>query len=193
MGRAKRRRIQLRREQPVQRVRIYYPSGASWELEGIWIGPMQLEGETAICIQAGSAAHLLDPRGVCINADTGEVLYNPRMQAQITPWVIEWLREHPEWPAQAEIPGVIVPQQAFNLADLGRPARSGLPVGTRVEKVNTEPGDAHQDGDTGTVVGSIEDPQEGVHYSVEWDDLPGMPVAIAGHRVRAIPGGNDAD
>lgn len=79
------------------------------------------------------------------------------------------------------------------------------PRGTRVRKVNTEPGDTHQDGAQGTIVGAlgpataaqraeiiIELSKKGINGDVEyiywvvWDDLPGIPVAITDNRIKPI-------
>ena len=75
------------------------------------------------------------------------------------------------------------------------------PRGTRVKKIMSQPGDSHQDGASGTIVGALgpisasqraelimggmsEDVE--CIYWVEWDDLPGIPVAIADFRVEPI-------
>ena len=79
------------------------------------------------------------------------------------------------------------------------------PRGTRVRKVNTKPGDAHQDGALGTIVGAlgpvtgwqraeliIELAKQGIDgdveyfYWVEWDDIPGIPVGIADNRIEPV-------
>jgi len=79
------------------------------------------------------------------------------------------------------------------------------PKGTRVRKVNTKPGDSHQDGAQGTIVGALgpaspsqraelilELAKKGLNgdieyiYWVEWDDMPGIPVAIADCRIEPI-------
>jgi len=79
------------------------------------------------------------------------------------------------------------------------------PKGTRVSKVNTEPGDTHQDGALGTIVGALGPvtgwqraeliiilAKKGVDgdveyfYWVEWDDRPGIPVGIADYRIEPI-------
>jgi len=79
------------------------------------------------------------------------------------------------------------------------------PRGTRIRKVNTEPGDTHQDGALGTIVGAlgpttasqraeliIELTKQGIDgdveyfYWVEWDDIPGIPVGIADTRIEPI-------
>lgn len=75
--------------------------------------------------------------------------------------------------------------------------------GTRVEKTNSEPGDTHQDGAMGTIVGALGPAQPALRaailaggkmkqdvvfiYWVEWDDLPGMPVAIVDYRIKPLP------
>jgi hypothetical protein len=68
------------------------------------------------------------------------------------------------------------------------------PPGTRVQKTHSRPDDGHQDGALGRVcvhpelgthaVGPI--PDGGWGYFVEWDDLPGIPVIIAGHRILVV-------
>ena len=75
------------------------------------------------------------------------------------------------------------------------------PKGTRVRKISSKPGDTHQDGALGTIVGAwgplsagqraeliIELAKKGAEdiecmYWVEWDDMPGIPVAIADCRI----------
>jgi len=80
------------------------------------------------------------------------------------------------------------------------------PRGTRVRKIHSEPKDAHRDGALGTLVGAlgpapaspemaeflmglarkgIEEGGEYVYW-IEWDDLPGIPVAIADYRIEPI-------
>ena len=89
--------------------------------------------------------------------------------------------------------------------------RGEWPKGTRVRKTHTEPGDAHQDGALGTIVGAlavgasaspeqaefiINLARQGIDreveyiYWVEWDDMPGIPVAIADYRIEPIKKGN---
>ena len=79
------------------------------------------------------------------------------------------------------------------------------PKGTRVRKVNTKSGDTHQDGAQGTIVGALgpaspsqraelilELATKGLNgdieyiYWVEWDDMPGIPVAIADCRIEPV-------
>ena len=79
------------------------------------------------------------------------------------------------------------------------------PKRTRVEKIRSEPGDGHQDGALGSIVGAlgpgppsaqaelivklarmgVEEGGEYVYW-VEWDDMPGIPVAIADYRIKPI-------
>lgn len=70
-----------------------------------------------------------------------------------------------------------------------------LPVGTRIVKTNTDGDDTHKDGDPGMVVGILgqmpEDcPETALRgiwgYFVEWDDIPGVPVFVAGTRIKEI-------
>ncbi len=79
------------------------------------------------------------------------------------------------------------------------------PKGTRVRKVRSEPRDTHQDGALGTIVGAWgplpaidraelipELAKKGITedvvclYWVEWDDIPGVPVAIADYRLERM-------
>ena len=68
-------------------------------------------------------------------------------------------------------------------------AEGALPNGSMVEKMNSEPSDAHQDGALGRVRGSKGPFQVGTVtmlyvYWVEWADFPGVPVAILSHRIK---------
>ena len=86
------------------------------------------------------------------------------------------------------------------------------PKGTRVRKVNAKPGDTHQDGALGTIVGAlgpltagqraeliIELANKGVNgdiecfYWIEWDDLPGIPVGIADCRIEPVAMNKEVD
>lgn len=79
------------------------------------------------------------------------------------------------------------------------------PRGTRVKKVRSKPGDTHSDGALGTIVGAlgpttasqraeiiIDLAKQGINgdieyiYWVEWDDIPGTPVAITDNRVEPV-------
>ena len=79
------------------------------------------------------------------------------------------------------------------------------PKGTRIRKVGTKPGDTHQDGALGTIVGAlgpttasqraeiiIDLAKQGINgdieyiYWVEWDDIPGIPVAITDNRIELV-------
>ena len=70
-------------------------------------------------------------------------------------------------------------------------APGALRNGTIVEKVNSESGDSHQDGARATAMGSVgpvDIPGVPTRYGyfVVWDDMPGLPVWIAGHRIRPV-------
>ena len=79
------------------------------------------------------------------------------------------------------------------------------PKGTRVKKVCSQPEDTHQDGALGTIVGAlgpttasqrpkfiIDLAKKGIDgdveylYWVEWDDMPGIPVAITDNRLEPV-------
>ena len=79
------------------------------------------------------------------------------------------------------------------------------PKGTRIRKVGTKLGDSHQDGALGTIVGAlgpttasqraeviIDLAKQGINgdieyiYWVEWDDAPGIPVAITDNRIEPV-------
>jgi len=79
------------------------------------------------------------------------------------------------------------------------------PKGTRVKKVYSKPGDTHQDGALGTIVGAlgpatasqrveaiIDLAKNGINgdieyiYWVEWDDMLGIPVAITDSRIEPV-------
>jgi hypothetical protein len=68
-----------------------------------------------------------------------------------------------------------------------------IAVGTRVEKINSDEADLHQDGAGACVVEVWGPLAEPVHtpsgstrwgYLVEWDDLPRVSAFVAGHRIR---------
>ncbi len=67
-----------------------------------------------------------------------------------------------------------------------------IPNGTRVEKIRSAPDDTHRDGAIARVVEAIgPTPPDcevpGVFgYFVEWSDLPGVKVFIAGTRIRPV-------
>lgn len=66
-------------------------------------------------------------------------------------------------------------------------APGALRNGTLVEKVNSEPGDTHQDGARATIVGSLGRAAPSKYgYFVEWDDIPGVPVFTASERIRLV-------
>lgn len=79
-------------------------------------------------------------------------------------------------------------------------AAGALANETRIEKVNSEPGDGHRDGAVGTVVGSVEADQipgfpDRYVYFVRWDEGPGagLPVGIREGRVKVLIGGMTDD
>lgn len=65
-----------------------------------------------------------------------------------------------------------------------------LPNGTRVVKTISDPEDAHEDGELGTVLGSIAVPETAPHlmYCVEWDSHPRTSVFTIDLHVRAADG-----
>jgi len=82
-------------------------------------------------------------------------------------------------------------------------AKGALPNWTRVRKINSKEDDTHKDGALATIIGSSGPldvaalasplPPEAAGkplyvYWVIWDDVPGLPVGIAGFRVEAVDG-----
>jgi hypothetical protein len=70
-------------------------------------------------------------------------------------------------------------------------APGALRNGTRVEKSDFRPTDAHQIGAKATVLGSLGPIEyEGIPqvfgYFLEWDDAPGIPAFVAGNRIRKV-------
>ena len=63
-------------------------------------------------------------------------------------------------------------------------AQGALPNGTRIAKCASEPGDATDDGTSGTVLGSVLDVEGRTFYFVEWAIRPRIVVAVMGHRVK---------
>lgn len=61
-----------------------------------------------------------------------------------------------------------------------------IPNGARVEKANSEPGDGHQNGTRGTILGSVSTPETGPCYFIEWDPSPRTPVFVAGKKVKEL-------
>ena len=58
-------------------------------------------------------------------------------------------------------------------------APGAWPNGTRVFKVDCEPGDIHLAGSRGTVLDHVTNREEGIVYYVRWDSLPGSQPWIA--------------
>lgn len=65
-------------------------------------------------------------------------------------------------------------------------APGAWPNGTRVRKVGSSAGDSHRDGDLATVRGSVGPALGTSGYFVEWDDLPTVPVFVAGTRIAKV-------
>jgi hypothetical protein len=66
-------------------------------------------------------------------------------------------------------------------------AKGALANGTRIVKVNSEPGDAHPDGTPGVILGSISHPaiwDGAVCYFVEWAPARRKAVAVMGFKLR---------
>jgi hypothetical protein len=86
------------------RMKIAYPSGISLSATGVLYQLTDPEMQFAPAVEQGRALHVLDPRAVVIEAQSGRVLYSPRsipLNRQ-APWVIAWLAEHPGWDNQGE-------------------------------------------------------------------------------------------
>jgi hypothetical protein len=73
-------------------------------------------------------------------------------------------------------------------------APGALPNGTRIQKTNSGPSDRHQDGDQGTVIGSVGPgimkeygPNPHYLYFVVWDDWGKLPIGIADFRIKPVP------
>ncbi len=67
------------------------------------------------------------------------------------------------------------------------PKLVALAIGTRVEKINSVTGDSHEDGAQAVIIEMLGPTPSGEYgYFVHWDDMPSLPVFIAGSRVRSI-------
>lgn len=78
-----------------------------------------------------------------------------------------------------------------HIAFTQKEAPGALRNGTRVEKTEYEPNDAHQIGAKAIVLGSLgpiafEGNPKVWGYFVQWDDLPGVPCFITSTRVREV-------
>lgn len=184
------------------KIRLSYPSGHSFVVVGDWIGPGIIGGELVPAITVTAALRVPggtfvnrgsvligDPRGVYQDADSGAILYNPRMPlifAFLGSTWHQWLAEHPEWPGVLEIEGLdeLVPEPVSTNEE----APGALGNGSRVEKAKSEAGDAHVDGSLGRITGSQHPKDLGYVYCVEWDDMPGLPVWVGETRIRALSG-----
>lgn len=63
-----------------------------------------------------------------------------------------------------------------------------LKVGTRIEKINSEPGDLHQDGAQGELLEVLphQDGEGSWGYVVSWDDKPGALGLVASYRAQPV-------
>ncbi len=68
---------------------------------------------------------------------------------------------------------------------IGHHAPGAWPIGTRVAKIHSAPGDTHPDGAQARVIGSAGPADGRFGYMVVWDDLPGVPVFVDGARLQA--------
>jgi len=81
---------------------------------------------------------------------------------------------------------IISEGKPFNAQVIREQAEGAWPNGTRVFKTIYKESDAHQVGAKATVVGSL-GPANGIYgYFVEWDDMPGIPVFVAGTRIAMV-------
>lgn len=98
-------------------IKVYYPSGNILHLSGEWKGPGNVGGNCIILIlvdkpsllpsgstiPAGSA-FIGDIRGLYTDEVTDQILYHPRENIEgMNKWAVDWLDEHPEWPAVLEL------------------------------------------------------------------------------------------
>lgn len=65
-------------------------------------------------------------------------------------------------------------------------APGALRNGTIVEKVATEPGDFHKDGDWAVIIGSLPAVDGERGYFVEWYDTPDVPQFVKSTRIRMV-------
>lgn len=68
-----------------------------------------------------------------------------------------------------------------------------LAVGARVTKINSKPDDTHRDGALARVADVLgPDTLGGFGYFVKWDDIPEVPVFIAGSRLKLVSAADSA-
>lgn len=98
----------------IQNLILYYPSGNIVKVKGECKGlagqdsPLVVEvaEDTTVGDQAIPAGGIIaaDPRCVCIDADSRQVLYNPRENLRlIEAGLQKWLSAHTEWPSVLEL------------------------------------------------------------------------------------------
>lgn len=71
---------------------------------------------------------------------------------------------------------------AFTRFQLTGAYRNGL----RIVKVQSEASDATRDGTLGTVLGSINHPERGIGYFIEWDDKPKVAMLVIAWKVAPV-------
>ncbi len=98
-------------------IKIYYPSGNILNVEGDWLGPGNVEGTPVVAIIVRGKTSIpgnkqlekdsvlvVDPRGVCRDMDSEQVIYNPRdCLVGMDQWAVDWLLKNPQWPAVLEL------------------------------------------------------------------------------------------
>lgn len=87
-------------------IHVYYPSGKQMTLPlSKWFGLVEMGGDApkaiAVMVDHGKGDKqnpimILDPRGIVVYEDTGEWLYNPRLQ-NLDGEMGKWMRDHDEW------------------------------------------------------------------------------------------------
>lgn len=142
------------------KVDVFYPSGATFTLDGEWIGPVGGGGEPqSVVLRAEDhSIQLLDPRAVIIKSETSEVVYQPRsldvFPGLETEWK-EWLRDHQNWPqGLARVLGITLQCVIDVVPPEMQSGGASLRRGDLVEKTGSEPGDAHPDGARGRSSGA---------------------------------------
>lgn len=99
-------------------IKAYYPSGYTLHLSGEWKGCGNLNGKFGVVVIVVDKDYPMpggpilqahgnfigDIRGVYLDESSGDVLYNPREHMKgMNKWAVDWLGEHPEWPALLEL------------------------------------------------------------------------------------------
>ena len=107
----------------ISRIKVYYASGINYELYGQWMGLIEVSQGRGLYVPAVENVHdvviqgvtmpsgsvsILDQRAVCVDQDTGDILYNPRQHWDDLDMDCfgDWWKDHPEWPAVLELEGL---------------------------------------------------------------------------------------